>query len=414
MTSILKSVLLGTALRAVAVHATEQEIAAVSPEDVKEYRGYFKLVHDRDTTLTHEDLVSLVLSTTDDMEPKDWAEVILNAEEEETETETDDRSLDDVDQTPGSAYSYAIRFDAAFEKDIDVLAEAALENKRGGAVIMNDLFRIFGEETVCNVWPQPGSEKGKVGDNEAYDKESTDITKVDGTTGKGTRSFYQDMVDLSAKGAQLLKEKTALKDKQGDVLHYKPKMAAIDGRRSNFKSVIVRAVNLAKKIAFVNSKTGMHAEIVMDTDDNNQPVVAKSNKVIFIKDDNNQTKFDVITIGQFLALKVSEGATYSAIVGTSQRATKAGTGPVAQNVKIETIPQFDDVSAEMATFFERLTNDAKASNAFLTHLNGAGTDDLLLSLNAIMLGIDGYLSKPGIDKRLKDLLAEGKQKAKAA
>lgn len=419
--SILKSMLLNTSsMLHGAADVTAENIAALTEADLKEYRGYFKLVHERDTTLTHEELASLVLSTDDDMEPKDWAEVMLNAEVEE---EGMIGLPTPSDTTAGSAYSYAVRMSKELLNDIDVLGEGALEAKRGRAVIMFDLFRDYGKEVVEGVgtekesgWPRPGSFKpgsGKItddhaGDNERWDKEETTITKVDGTSGKGTKSFYQELVDFSPRGHALLEEKAAVKKLIGDARKTKKKAGAIDIKRNNFKSNIIGAVKLAQRMAFVNAKTGMNCEVEMDDGQ-----VAASNKLIFIQDKTAHTKFDVITIGQFLALKVSEGATYSAIVGTTVRKPKSGTGPQAVEVNINSTIDFDKVTAAYSVFIDKINvaiagKDMKPYNGLLTHLNSAGTDELLLSMNSIMDFFEGILSKKAFADRLAVLLNDGK------
>lgn len=339
--------------------------------------------------------------------------------------EKDDRStntaLVERDMTPGSAYSYAVKFDGEFDKKITILADAAIENKRGAAVIMLDLFRLFGEETVCEVWPVPGTYKPgnggakavHAGDNEAWDKEDTSIQKEDGTTSKGVKSFYSDIVALSSLGHDWKNSEDAAKKVIGDVKASKPDASAAGLKIGTFKTAIARATNLAKRIAFLNNKTEVTVEVIKEADGS----VKKSNKVLYIRNSKDASKFDIITIGQLLALKVVEGGTYAAITGTTQRASKSGTGPQEGVVpEVNSLDMFDKVTASYANFFDKLNEainkkDMKAYSALLTRLNAAGSDDLLWSLNTIMNGIEAILSKPGVEKRLGALLADGKSKA---
>ena len=313
-----------------------------------------------------------------------------------------------VDDTVGSPYSYAVKFDAAFEHDLETLYQAALENKRGAAVIMNDLFRMFGEDTVTEVWPKPNTWKAghgpkelQVSDNEPYDKRNTIVRKPDGTTSEGTWSFYSDLVSMSARGTAILaqieraKESTTVIDKVTDVSKLQTKL-------SNFKGAIVRAVELAKRMDFCNKHTKMAVEIITEVVDGKK-VPKHTPKLIYVRDTNDRTKFNILTIGQFLSKPVKIDATYADIMGKRQRETDK-TGPEVQNVHIRNLNEFDDVINTTASFFTQLTTDTKAMNTLLTHLNSAGSDEHLTALNTIMVSIDAILSKPAYAKRLSDIL----------
>lgn len=393
-------------------------MSTLTMADVAEYFSAYKAKYNEPLTLSLDSVEQVLMGT-----EEDDLEIILPAlhdamQPDETETETNDRLPVERDERPGSAYSYAVKMDATFERDLETFAQAALENKRGGAVIMLDLFRNYGQETIEAVWPKPGSYKPgqghldtEAGSNEPWDKEDTSITKVDGTTGKGTKSFYQELVDLSPKGNALLAERTELKKVVGDVKGVKPKLSLVESKRTSYKSAIIRAVNLAQKMAFCNAKTGLQCEVVMDVDDNGNNIVAYGTKLIFIKSKTDQTKFDVITIGQFLALKVSEGATFLQITGTTQRKPRAAAAPM--EVNINSSGDFDVVTAAYATFIDRIEEamnkkDMKPYNGLLTHLNSDNSTDLLLSMNKIVNFFEPLLSKPGISTRLAKALGDEK------
>jgi hypothetical protein len=354
----------------------------------------------------------------------------VNDNDEDTDTnETDDRSTTvPVDTSPGSAFDYASRMDDQLANDLETSANAALENKRGAAVIALDLERIYGHDTIVNTWPVPGS-KADAGTrsigNRVADKYKAQVRKEDGTTAEGERSWYQEYIDNSPRGKDLLRQLDSIKAvKAGedspiileehkayrnDARMLAVRKAAIEGKRNNAKAAIVRAVNLLQRIHFLNTQTEMVAELIKEDD---APV--KSQKLIYVYDKKDQKKFNILTIGQLLALKVIDGGTYAAISGTTNRAPKSGTGPQEADVKVDSIQQFDKVTAAYANFIDRINEavdkkDLKAYNAFLTHLNADGSGDLILSMNSIMEFIEGILSKPTISRRLADLLAKDKK-----
>lgn len=334
-----------------------------------------------------------------------------------------------IDTSEGSAYAYAEKMDDKFQADLDVLAEAALQNKRGGAVIMDDLFRLYGEETVCNVWPVPGSEadNGRMLGNRLAAKYKTTIRKEDGTTGEGKVDWYSEFVRYSPRGKELYRQKESLrgiaaketgphiledhKSLIGDAVKLKSAKAALDGKINNAKSAIVRAVQLAQKMAHYNKTTTMGCQISREEDG----TPAKSNRLVFIFNTEDRSKFDVLTIGQFLALKnMEEGAKYSSIVGSTTRQRKT---PETAKIDrtINTLDVWDETLAAEATFIDKVEEqigrkEMKAYNALLTRLNAQGSDDLLLSINKIVNFYEAILSKPAYADRLAKLLGDTKKK----
>lgn len=414
--------------------------------DVAPYFVSYKAKFNEDCSLTVDVIEQLMEGINSDDE---LIQAMFEAQHTDDEPGTDDRSPasesdddeaeaeagDNLPATPsdtseGSAYSYAEKMDPAMADHLETLAKAALENKRGAAVIMQDLFRLYGEDTVCNIWPVPGSEadQGRMIGNRLADKFKSKVTKEDGTTGEGSVSWYTEFVRYSARGKELYKQRESLrgiaaketgahilpdhKHLVGDVVKTKAERATVDGKINNAKAAIVRAVSLAQRMNLANKSTTMGAELVKEED--GTPV--NSNKLIFVFNTEDRTKFDVLTIGQFLALKIEEGKKYSEISGSTRRAPKKDTGPQAVEVNVNTLDMFDKVTAAYATFFDKMEEqtarkEMKNYNALLTRLNAAGSDDLLLSLNKVMNNIEALLSKPGISDRLSKLLADPKKQA---
>lgn len=415
-------------------------MANVTMAQVAPYMVAFKAKFNEDCTLTL-DAIELALE-----EAKDDAELIQmlfdaqHAEDDDAPTADADETGTDPDRSApievksGTGWFYATKLDdAAFQEHLAVNAEAALENKRGAAVIGLDLIRIYTREVISGEWPIIGStDKTHPGGNRQTHKYPT-IVK-DTATGEdkpGTGDWYADLFDGSPdgkawkvksdslnavkkgeKGKHVLPEHASL---EGDEVALIAERSYLDNQRTTKKNAIIRSVNLIQKMDRINEET--EAKCVLVTKEDGTP--ARSNKLVYIKNTKDETKFRVLTIGQALGLDIDKakasqfGATYLALIGTKQRKPKTPEGG-AQNIKVETLPQYDDWAASGATFFDRLVSDAKATNQFLTHLNSAGTDDLILSMDAIQMGIDGYLSKPGISKRLAELKAEGRTAKKKA
>jgi hypothetical protein len=354
-----------------------------------------------------------------------------HTDDETSSDKEDDRSEGQevtVDTSEGSAYAYAALVDDEMEAHLDVLAEAALQNKRGGAVIMMDLHRIYTADVINTVWPVPGTkaDNGRMIGNRLAAKFATTVRKDDGTTGEGTVDWFAEYVRNSKRGKRLYAERESLravgqdekgpnvleehKALYGDRIKIKGAKSAIDNKIANAKAALVRAVSLSQRMDFCNKSTGMGCEISKEED--GSPIA--SNRLVYVYNTQDRSKFDLITIGQFLALKnITEGAAYSAIVGSSTRKKKE----VAKaDYTINSLDAFDLVSAEYATFWDKLEEatskkDMKAYNALLTRLNAAGSDDLILSMNKIMNSIETVLSKPGISDRLSKLLADPNKKA---
>lgn len=403
-------------------------MSTLTMNDVASQLAAFRTKYNRETTLSLDDIEGIVMNAEADMSDEDFAEAFFEAE---TPDSNDDRSAPDV-VTAGSGWSYAAKLDdKEFREHLETNAKAALENKRGAAVLRRDLIRLFTLATIESVWPIPGStEKTHPGINRALHKYPTIVKDADGMDKAGTGDWYADLFDGSADGKAWAVQSASLKSVKanetgkhilpeheklrGDEVKLVTARSALDSHRTNKKNAIIRTVNLIQKMARINEETEAVVRLVTENGkDDGDPVA--SNKLLFLKNTKDETQFRVLTIGQILALNVDKakananGATYTALIGTTGRAANSGTGSDVQNVKVDSIKQFDDVTAAYATFFDKLVNDPKATNALLTHLNGAGSDDLLLSLNAVMNGIDGYLSKPGISARLSKLLADGKQ-----
>lgn len=401
----------------------------ITMSDVVEYFNAYKAKYEEECTLPL-DAIEEIMEEASDTD----AMIAAMYEAQHTDDETEDDRSEPVsvveDTSEGSAFAYAARMDDTIGEHLDTLSKAALENKRGAAVIMDDLFRIYGKETVCDVWPVPGTkaDKGRMTGNRLAAKYATTVRKEDGTTAEGTVDWYSELVRYSKKGKEIEAIKASLKGisadekgphiladheyLRGDKVRIVAAKAAIDGKFNNAKASIVRAVQLAQKMAFYNKYTTMGCEISREED--GQPVA--SNKLVYIFNTEDRSKFNVLSIGQLLALKnMEEGAKYSAIVGSTTRQRKVETAPKV-DYTINNLDTFDAEIAAVATFFDKLeeaTNrkDMKVYNQLLTRLNAEGSGDLLLSMNQIMNSIEVILSKPTYADRLAKLLAQGKKQA---
>ena len=395
-------------------------MTTLNASDFAPYLVAFKAKYGHEYRGTTDDIETMILEGGDDN--IDYVIEGMSVDEEErglvTEDESEafakgDRSIAVVDDTIGSPYSYAVKIDAQFEQDLERQWQAALQNKRGAAVIMNDLFRVFGKETVCQVWPKPGSyKKGhgpvekQVGDNDPFDKQKTVVRKPDGTTSEGERSFYADLVALSVRGKEITDAIEAAKEETTDIEKITNK-ATLQMKLSNYKSAIVRGVELGQRLYFCNQHTRMAAEIITDKD--GEP--KRSPKLVWVWDMDDRKNFTILSIGQFLGKKVWQDAMYSEIIAKKVRQSGEPSGDDF-NLLVQgklPLPRFDTVMAAVATFAEDVTNgrlrgDMKEYNALLTKLNGAGSDPLLMSMHSFSSFLDGLLSQPAFQKRIANNL----------
>lgn len=429
-------------------------MSTLTMKDVRPYLDAYKTTYGVDsecsidiieaaiTTLNTDD-VSLIVQAMHDEDERAIEEAAEDAVSDTvTATETDDRLPVDDD-----VYSYADAMTDDVVKALDVNAKAMLEGKRGGAVIALDLLSLYGEETICNLWPVPGSKHPdglRMTGNRKNDIYKAIVTKADGTQGPGEESWYRKYIlrsracevesaaleSLKAigrgeNGKHVLPEHEAIR---GDKIRLKSKRAAIDGSIANKKTVLTRAVNLIQRMELANRSTELKCEILLEAvmNDRGQPVIhaasrkpvmvpVASNKLIQIWNAKDPRVGDVYTIGQFLALKIVEGGTYQSIVGTTKRAPK-GSGKPVVNVKIDGPKQWEDTVAAEANYIDKVQSDfnagdMKAYNAILTRLNAAGSDDFLMSLYKTAQFYESILSKPAIEKRLNTMLSDGLKKA---
>lgn len=403
--------------------------------DVAQYFTAFQAKFGYPCNLSVDDIEQILMGVEDDDEA-----IIVNAMNDAMKPDEDEEDNSSESEVPaietaedGSPYSYSAKMDDAFDQHLEVLAEAALQNKRGAAVIMFDLHRLHGADTINMVWPEPGSnaDNGRMIGNRLADKFKTVVKKEDGTSGEGEVSWIKEYVRTSPRGKKLYAAKESIRGVSaketgphileehkfliGDNVKQKAYKSTAEQRITSANGAIARAVTLSQRMHLCNTKTTMGARI--SCDDDGSPV--QSNKLVFVWNTEDPTKFDLLTVGQFLALKVEEGKKYNEIVGSTRRAPRK-----AEETKIDrtvsTLDVFDETAAAFATFFDKIEEqtarkEMKAYNALLTRLNAAGSDDLLLSLNKVMVNIDALLSKPGISDRLSKLLAgPADTKSKAA
>lgn len=398
-----------------------------SMSDLAPYFVQYKEKFGEDCTLSLELMAEVIDGASNDDEVLSSMHEAMHFEGEVVTDNDDDRSAGDLAITEGSAYEYAVRMDDQFIKDLETNAQAVLENKRGAVVLMLDLERIYGRDEILKNWPVPGSEAKDVNNPDKYEKMVTD--PISGETKKGKGSWYADLFDASKPGKELAAKLSSWKAAKanekgkhilpehakmaGDELKLTAEKSRLDTFRTSKKNAIIRAVNVIIQMQRLNEETQMAVELI--TNDDGTPY--QSNKLFYVYNKKKRSEFRPLTVGQLLALSVDKakaaGGEYAHVMGTTGRGPKGGEKG-EQKVTLETIPQFDNITAEYATFFEKMRADTKAMNAFLTHLNGAGSDDLLLSLNSIMTDIDSYLSKPGLAKRISALLSDERKEASKA
>lgn len=404
-------------------------MSTLTMKDVAPQLNAFNAKYGRATSLTMDEIEAIIASAESDMSDDDFAEAFFEAE---TPEPSDDRS-DGGDNSSDSAYEVAkLLSDPAFVEHLETNAKAALENKRGAAVIRRDLVRLAGLEVIATIWPVPGTTTKTAQGNRRphkYNKTVTDITTGETKTGTDNGDWYADAYDASQDGKALLAKLDSLAAAKrgetgphilpehakiaGDEIRLVAQKSKLDGFRTNKKNAIIRAVNLVQRMHRINTETEMTCELItVDGTPEGEP--EDSNKLVYAYNSKDRKQFRILTIGQLLALDVDKakgsGGTYVAVIGTTKRPPKKGTGVAVQNIGVKAPKELDDAMSATANYFDGLTTDTKATNALLTYFNGAGTDDFILSCNTVMDALSSYLDKPTIAKRLQGLLVDGKKR----
>jgi hypothetical protein len=300
-------------------------------------------------------------------------------------------------------------------EELAAQSEAKARIKRGAAWLAFYFLKDWGVETMRE-FPRVGS-KHKPGSNHVSDMNPEEYKKADGTMGERQVSIYAKVWDVSDAGKQHyanVEAHKAAKDTAPDSTEWEIEMNRLTSVRANEINKLKEAFKLFQKIEAVNDNIDdAEAELAMDHT-GEQPVKGHNN--VILKRIDGPTAIKKYSTGQFLALKldkcIAEGkTTYAALISTTGKGS--GDGPDTFIKPIEKVEQWDQVTAEYCSYLDKVVGDTKKLKDLYTHLNEAGSDGLLLSLDNIYTRIETIIGTPANAARLTKLQEEGGRRAYA-
>ena len=306
--------------------------------------------------------------------------------------------------------------DVDFVQHSEAAIDAQEETKRSAYVIMRDLERALGAEKMLNL-PVPGS--GPSGNNP--DKYSFTDKNAKGDTVTKQGSFYGYLFDQSPSGEritanlnllQVVKEAKIEADvpadnKYRDLIGHQSDITAEinkwNARRVYGRGLYRRAASLFMQAEAIKTVPGVKLGFID----------VRGPNMIVVSDNSNPpaswAKQSVMSIGAFLKLDADaakvNGGTYDALMATNARGTRGSADHKAIDV---TASNFEDVAAGLAIF----SNRDKFSAWLLKELAKEGSDDLLMTVGDICMGLDPVWT--AIEKRYYDLKKQSVKDNKAA
>ena len=279
--------------------------------------------------------------------------------------------------------------------------EHKIATKSRGARLLCEAAKVYGWDGLRN-FPRPGSKH--------KDEKTSNVLTDFGPWGEDgkTASWYDVWFAGTPKGRQLYSEKKKLADSKAthpNEADWEADMAAMTTRIGSAVSAFKEAIKLNNMLIAVNENTEAVAMISMDGD-----TVKRSNKCIFIRDEK-MTKFKQWSIGQFLNVDIAwcedqkDGATYENVI----KSIKQKEPETPEGFKVSTPVQWDNGLAAMAGFLTMIQENGneKDYKSFLSHLNAAGSDYLLLSWDDFVRRSENYLELPQFKDRLVKLHEAG-------
>lgn len=175
----------------------------LDPVDLRDERK------DKTTQLSNQELDMLIASTVDDMEPTEWQQVLTGAEviagyrlagvSAQEYIGSGQAGQGISAETDGSRMAAKAAKDELFQHEISVTLEAFDQIKRGPAMWLFDLQRIYSTNEL-DCFPTPGSKQGETNNPDKYEK---------------GRSWYNDFFDALPEGVSL-KAQIALAERNAE------------------------------------------------------------------------------------------------------------------------------------------------------------------------------------------------------
>ena len=295
-------------------------------------------------------------------------------------------------------------------KDEDIISVASIHF---------DLFETEGlSEDFINGWPDVGSIEGHTG-NRPYD-----IFWFKNANGvKEQASFFRMMSSRFPVGAEILKRKRALVEAQvgkDETGLYKSQKKAVDDEFTTYFGKFKTAIMLYQKMARANAELGKFLNVSYAekarTDVNGAPITGEDGQVemeiarrakdlIYIKDKTRKDAGVYFTIHGFIRLDVDvalkKGGTFGDFIKSAKREK---TGPenddIVQEIRIENNDGFEDVSLKMLHHINAAKYNPAKLRDLVAFYSEVGSDDRLITLDALKDAIDVILGMKSVKDRL--------------
>lgn len=409
---------------------TNNSKISASDIDVKEYRSYYRETFGKETSLSKEDIVTMVLASEDDMEPQEWAAEMKDLETA-GKTIINPVFTVDGDAAKARAVALASRESEGMSSAIETVMKAKEDWQGGPLKVLLAMSATYGED--METFPVPDSEGGN-----NPDKFSLETTDSNGKTVQKKTSFYIQFADATKEGRAVLQEleyvsrsmKTDPNVNKSDIpahiLDMSPdKLAArqkfLTDRRGNMRSSYKKAMQLYFQFQSVNELAGISARPLWEDDEGGEVMRTGSPILVITTNASRMTQdWRHLSISNFLKLnpkKAEEGGgTFKALLDTLTRAPKEGQGGVAASAQlpvVKTVDTFDNYLSSLAHYVDEVTSDPKQVelSAIYKKLNGAGSDDFLVSIFELYHFLAGIVRKDKLAVRYQSLIQGDDTKA---
>jgi hypothetical protein len=331
------------------------------------------------------------------------------------------------------ALANKIGHDAWLEYHFAEFADASDAVKVGGARIYMDLVRILSPEDLASM-PVPGTTKfyeDAAGNQVARNTFDKWDEVIDGK--KVTYSYYKILAESTPQGQQLMANRDNFRKLRDGNLQAVPEdfvkennsadkigtgLKKAENRVNNYKTLLTRAASLWQQINRINTELGanvsarvMKRKIMVPEKQSDGTVVdvmvedvIDSPACIRIaeKTAEGEGRSICVTIGQCLAYSIEKalvkGGTYDALMLSTAKEKKAK-GNKTEDGTLVPVIETPDVATEYFDELAAYVQDTNKFRAFLSHLTKLEQKepeefkDVLLSIGAIVYGLDSYMTK---------------------
>lgn len=305
-----------------------------------------------------------------------------------------------LEVTAANASSLGAMLDTETVKELAEAGEIFIQRKNGSARMLIHLVTTYGASTI-NLFPRPGSK--------AKDEKSNVLTAIGPWGDEGKQADWYDLYfegcSLGKKLANDYKRHIDGKATHPNEADWEAEKTALAARKGQAVSRIKEAIKLNHMLERLNADTECFATITL-----NGGSVVPSNKCIFLRD-QAMTKFKQWSIGQVLAIDIDwamdqpGGATFENVI----KSIKRGAGTTKPKIVVSKVEEFDDAIAAVTGYLTKIreAGNEKEYKGFVSHLNQAGSDYLLLAMDDLYTKIENYTEMPSNKDRLIKLQEAG-------